>query len=700
MKTLNKIITITVLLFALCFQKNIQAQDSTLLNKNYIGLIGKYSSKSIVIRWAPSSSEAFFMLNKYGYKLEKAQIGKDTVYFKAVWKTVGIFKPADSMVWAKRVDTSNSYQVIAAHCVLGKIYSNLPTKPNFGEIMNRLNEERNLHGFAMVAADFDSTAANLLGVRFEDFDVSPNATYGYRITPLVPTKTLKILGSETFVQAKEEAKIPPPELIENGFEKHVRLDWYNNLHKNYYTAYYLERGDKKGKNFKRLNKVPFTLANDPKNPRVNDQMTYLDSVPQDYIVYSYRLIGINAFGELSDPGKIVYSYGRDRTAPEAAYNVNFADINGQYLNISWKKEKLEKDFIGYNVLRSQNYKGPFQIINDKILDKKTKNFIDTKPIAQEGSFYKIETIDTAGNINWSPGVYAFLNDSIPPAKPTGLSGKADSNGVITLRWNLGKETDIKGYRVFFANQLDHEMTILTGDIWQDTVFTDSVNINTLTKEIYYQIVASDMHYNHSVRSEIIKVVLPDTIRPVKPMFKNILVTDTAVYLSWIPSSSKDVIKHQLYRKKGQGQFTLWKSIEGKAKSALVDQDVKIGEVYAYRIEAIDDFNNKSGFPAEVSGKIYDVGKRKAVDNFKAIYNKDKKRTILTWTYPPSNKYHFAIYRSYNESTFRVYKSVDGTNTIFEDYDLIGNGTYTYAIVAYYKDGGSSGMSERSTIVIK
>jgi len=686
--------------FLFCFQQKIKGQDSSKLTKNYIGMIGKYNGKTNVIRWAPSSSEAFFLLNKYGYKLEKAQIGRDTIYFKAVWKTIGIFKPADSLVWAKRVDTSNSYQVIAAQVALGKINSSLPNKPNFGELMKRLNEERNLHGFALVAADFDSTAANLLGLRYEDYNVTAKATYAYRITPLVPENVLKIQGSNTFVQAIEEAQIPPPELIDIGFENHIRLDWYNSLHKNYYTGYYLEKGDSKGKNFKRLNKVPFTSANDPKNPKISDHMTYLDSVPKDYVVYSYRLIGVNAFGELSEPGPIVFSYGRDRTAPEPAHTVNFADVGGQYLNITWKKDAFENDFAGFNVLRSQNAQGPFQIINDKPLDKKTKNFLDTKPIAQVGSFYKIECIDTAGNNSWSLGVYGFLNDSIPPAKPKGLTGKVDSLGVVTLHWNLGPEEDIKGYRVFFANQIDHEMTILTGDILQDTVFIDSVNINTLTKEIYYQIVAADMHYNHSERSEIIKVILPDTIKPVKPLFSNILVTDTAVYLSWIPSSSKDVIKHRIYRKIGEGQFTLWKTVDGKMSSELIDKNVKIGEIYTYKIEAIDDFNNSSGFPAEISGKIYDVGKRTAIKNVKVVYNKETKRNVLSWEYPLSDKYHFVIYRSYNGSTFRVYHSVDGNKLSYEDWDLLGKGTYTYAIVAYYKDGGSSGMSEKVVVEVK
>jgi len=691
-----------ILIFILFFSNFVTSngQDTSKIEKNYISIIGKYSTNKIVLRWAPTSSAAFYVLNKYGYQIEKAIISRDNKFVKADWKKMGNFKPADSLTWAKRVDTSNSYQVIAAYVALSKFKAPLPPNPNFGELMKRNNEETNLHGFALAAADFDTTAANLLGLRYEDFNIEKNAVYSFRIKSLAPESVLKITGSETYVLTKSEDLMIPPSLEEFGLEKTIILNWYNQLHKNYFTGYYLEKGDANGKNFVRLNKNPMVKLSDPNNAKDKDLFAYIDSVSKDYVTYSYRLVGVNAFGEYSEPGPVVFSYGRDRTPPEEAYDISATDVMGKYLNIQWKKDKYENDFTGFNVLRSNNPEGPFDIINEKPLVKGTLSYLDKNTDPMTGSFYKIEAIDTAGNQGWSLGVHGFLKDSIPPSKPTELTGSVDTNGVVTLRWKLGPEMDIKGYRVYFANQLDHEFSIITGELHQDTVFTDTISLKTLTEDIYYQIAASDRHFNHSIRSEIVKIHKPDTVAPTKPLFKNILVTDSAVYISWIPSSSLDVIKHKVYRKMGEGQFTLWKTIDGKVASNLIDKDVKIGQIYTYKIEAIDDVNNSSGFPAEVSGKIYDVGKRQAIKMVKVVYNKETKRNIITWEYPLSDKYHYVIYRSYNESTFRIYKSVDGDKLSYEDWDLLGKGTYTYAVMAFYKDGGSSGLSKKVVQEVK
>lgn len=702
MKYYKNFRTILLLILSLlCLDKSYGQTDST-EEKHYIGLIGKYNGKANIIRWAPSDNVSFFLLKKYGYKLERAVAARNgtPIKTKAEFKTLGTFKSADSNTWASRVDKTNSYQVIAAHCALSKVYAPLPSSPNFGEIMKRLNEEKSLHGFATMAADFDTTAANLLGLRYEDKNIEPNVSYLYIITSLVPENELKINGNELFIDTKLDTIPPPPKLYEYGAENHIRLDWYHQYYGRYYTAYLVERGDANGKNFKQVSKYPMITATvDAVNDELK-QMTFIDSVPKDYVRYTYRLIGITPFAEYSVPGPSIVSYSRDRTPPIAAHSIDIVDVDQKYLQISWKKDYFEADFTGFNVLRAAIQAGPYYPINEKMLSKNEMRFLDKNPDEINGGFYRIETVDTAGNLNWSLGMMGFLKDSIPPAIPTGLTGTVDSLGVVTLKWNLGPEKDIKGYRVYYANQMDHEFTIQTGDLYQDTVYIDTVNINTLTENIYYQIAAADMHYNHSVRSEILKLHLPDTVRPVKPIFSNILVTDTALYLSWIPSSSKDVIQHNVYRKVGEGKFQLYKTITDQNTTQLKDAQVKIGEVYTYKIEAIDDANLASGFPMEVSGKVYDVGKRKPIENFSGKYNKETKRNELTWTYPASDKYHFAIYRSFNGSDFRAYKSVKGDKNSFEDWDLLGSGSYTYAVIAIYKDGGSSGLTQSVIIDVK
>jgi uncharacterized protein len=678
-------------------QKQPVAKDST---QSYVAMIGKYHKNAVVLRWAPSNNSAFFASLNYGYKVERTIILIDSNFQKINWVSLGVFLPADSSTWQKQVDTTNSFQVIAAQAALGKFRRDVGDDPNLGQILKRYEEESNLFGFSMMSADIDPTAATLLGLRYEDKDVLPNCTYGYRITPLTPKSIIPILSGECFVETRKEGQIYPPELLEWGYENHVRLDWYTQMHKDLYSGYYVERGDKNGKNFVRLNKFPIALLENPAAKKETFQLTHLDEVPRDYEVYSYRLVGIDAFGIETVSPQVIYSYGRDRTPPNNASEVTAEDYKEEAIKIKWKKKDMEKDFVGYNVLRAENPEGPYEILNDKPLPQNLKEFLDKNPDVMSGSFYRIEVVDTAGNRNWSLGVHGFLKDTEAPAQPTGLVGKCDSSGVVTLKWTLGPEMDIMGYRVYYNNQEDHEMTNLTPYPIQDTVFTDTVTLASLTDHRFYQIVAVDRHQNHSVRSAVIEVQLPDTIPPVKPLFSSFLVTDTAVYMSWIPSTSEDAIKHNLYRKQGNSEYSLLQTISDSTVSSITDSKVQIGQVYTYRIEAIDDDGNKSGFPKEVSGKIYDSGKRTPIANVQAAYVADKKHIKLTWKYPPSSKYKYVVYRSYNGSTFAMFKTIAGTENYFEDYKLLGPGTYTYAVRAFYSDGGDSGLSNKVTVTLE
>jgi hypothetical protein len=699
MKISKIYITAAWLLSLMTATLSVRAQDQDTTRGYYIGIIAKYTGDEVVLRWGANDNAAFFTSLQYGYKLERTTLRVGEEYQKLNWKNLGKFLPADSATWERRVDTSNSYQVIAAQAALGTFRRQLGENPNFISLMQRYEEESNLFGFAMMSADLDKVASELLGLRYVDSDVLPDAVYSYRITPLTPDTILVVSAGETFVETQPRSKMAPPELLEWGYENHVRLDWYTHLHISEYSAYYIERGDASGQNFRRMHKHPKALLDNPDAEGQNFQLTFIDSVPKDYVTYSYRIVGVDAFGDEMVGQQIVYSYGRDRTPPTNAYEVKAFDRNENSIRIFWNKKLMEKDFVGYNILKSGNSSGPYTIINAAPLKPKTKEYIDANPDVMRGSFYRVEVIDTAGNRNWSLGVHGFLKDTEAPAKPVGLVGKCDSNGIVTLNWPLGNEIDIMGYRVFYNNQADHEMTNLTPYPVSDTTFTDSVTLASLTEYRFYQIVAVDRHMNHSERSEILEVQLPDTVPPGKPMFENILVTDTAIYLKWIPSYSQDVTKHIIYRKKGTEDYKEWQVVLDTKTKKITDGQVEVGEVYTYKIEALDDDENRSGFPKEVSGKIYDTGKRPSISDFNAEYDKDQKKMNLSWKYPASDQYHYVIYRSYNESTFSMYTTVDGVKNSFVDQKLLGAGTYTYAVRALYKNGGDSGVSEKKEVLL-
>ncbi len=117
-----------------------------------------------------------------------------------------------------------------------------------------------------------------------------------------------------------------------------------------------------------------------------------------------------------------------------------------------------------------------------------------------------------------------------------------------LRWKANTEKDIKGYRIFRSNHPQHEFMNIHPAVVLDTLYIDTININTLTKNIYYRVMAIDLRENRSDLSEILQLKRPDKIPPVTPLIKDFVVEKGRIVLNWLGSSSEDVVLHRIYRK--------------------------------------------------------------------------------------------------------------------------------------------------------
>ncbi|MEJ5262112.1 MAG: fibronectin type III domain-containing protein, partial [Ignavibacterium sp.] len=283
----------------------------------------------------------------------------------------------------------------------------------------------------------------------------------------------------------------------------------------------------------------------------------------------------------------------------------------------------------------------------------------------------------------------------------GLRGMIDSTGIVTLHWPLGKDPDITGYRVYFANAADHEFSNITPYPIQDTVFVDTLNLNTLTKEIYYQIAAVDRNFNHSERSEILKLIKPDIVPPTTPLISKYFVTDTAVVLNIIPSSSDDVAQHILYRK-GEKQND-WIKIKqflfvNELKNQVVDNQVTGPNYYQYAVQAIDSAGNKSEFSPAVGVRVYKSTEDIQIDGLTAQYNQQSKSVSLKWNKPKADVSYYVIYRKVNQNRYENFASVDADKNSFEDKEILSVGEYQYGIKAIYKNGESK-ISLSAPVVI-
>jgi fibronectin type 3 domain-containing protein len=168
------------------------------------------------------------------------------------------------------------------------------------------------------------------------------------------------------------------------------------------------------------------------------------------------------------------------------------------------------------------------------------------------------------------------------------------------------------------------------------------------------------------------------------------VSDEEVYVAWVPSSSEDVVYHQVLRKTGEND---WEEITRvTTETEFTDTDVQKKSTYLYAIEAVDESGLPSGKSNIIRAEVYDTKIREDVGNITAIPEPDERKITLQWEYNPQIACSFQIYRSYNDTGFRIIKTLSPGNYTFSDKLLVGEGGYRYAVRAVHADGGKSPLS--------
>jgi hypothetical protein len=696
------------ILIALVFTTGIYSQQNknkpTAQNKNTtvdsvppirnIQVIARSYGDSIVLRWAPAKATLWHFANKSGYNIIRYEVENKKVVV-STRKILNQFplKPWTLDQWKQKAQRNDSLAAVCAQLLYGKSQAESPQKKknegvNLQESLNKKYELENEHGLALFLADQSPFYANGLGLRFTDKSIVKGKSYAYAIFALTDPKVIKSDTSGVLINTTEIMPMPEmPQVLVEELDRKVKFTWNRMMASMYFTAYYYERSEDGGKTFKKINKNPYTQLAVEQDNTQNSTIELNDSLPKNYKQYYYRITGITPFGDLGKPTPDLAVMGRDRTPPMAPENISAKNIKDNDVRITWTKRIKEPDFSGFLVGKGENASGPFIPLTLQPISTSVFEFTDTSAMAHGTNYYIVSAIDTAGNAGISIPAYVIMMDTIPPAKPTGLSGKIDSTGIVTIRWKPGKEPDLMGYLVYTANDPSHVFIPVTKDFIIDTTFTDSITIATLTKKIYYKVVAFDKNRNPSKYSDALELKRPDKVPPVAPLFNNFVVSDTSVVLNWITSSSNDVVSQILYRRENGGDWKEYVKIDFN-KNSFTDTKVNKKTWYEYCLEAIDDagLHSQKSFPLNV--RVYDSGKRPDIQNLSLTKSSDGKSLLLSWKYPENGNFWFVIYRSYNGSEMMTYKNLASDQHSFVDSNL-KKGVYTYSIKAIYPDGGES-----------
>ncbi len=665
-----------------------------------IGLVSRTSNDSIVLRWLVQNIDLFQKGLKNGYVIDRSE---ETNKKWSAFETVATIKPWPKKQWDDRLliltDTSkNNYKNFSAayDFILGD-EAYLPT--NLSDSI-AIQEAKTENGFtflfSIIISCNDIFAANAMGLRWVDNNVKAGVKYKYRIRFL--NEELNASEIEAIAEPYISTAQSKVYAIEN--ERNIVLKWI--INEEPMIGYSLERSENGGKSFHRLGDA-MTLISEEIDEGSNRIGTLADTSVKLYKPYIYRVIGHTLFADEAEIGQ-VKAMARDRTPASSIFVPNPEPTSGEKAVIEWRLTEKMPDLKGFNVRRDYDREGDFNLkLNESLIPPDKLQFTDENPDPEGTSYYVVETVDTAGNIFRSNPVLLVLVDSFPPTQPVWSFGKIDSNGVVTLVLRINKEKDFMGYRLFRANQEDHEFSVFYESYKRDyfvqgtdSIFHDTISLNSLTGHVFYKAAALDFHYNQSKPSEALKLVRPDTIRPMPPILKNLIISDTAISLVIVPSASKDVGVTKIFRKSPPD--TAWIAFDEVAAKERIYSDLKVtpGKRYEYRLTAVDTNKLVSDYSFSLGGTPYFPSRIDVIRNFKAGYDPDAKQVFLTWDcIPLKHDYDqvtsFVIYRAKGDSKPERYHAIKYENQkfYFIDDDFSTGTSYSYSIKAISKNGAES-----------
>lgn len=649
------------------------------------------TGSGVVLRWAPADYATWRIADTMGYTIKRYTILRsgEVLAPEEIQNPANILtahvKVASLAQWEPFAD--DKYVAIAAECLYGEVETSTAAS-TARAIYQQYRQQQQRFAFALYAADMSPKAAELSGLMYTDTCVNKNEKYLYHVFLANLPDTIRQDTAMDFVNPGIEtpmANLPAPEARSGNLA--VNLQWDITIMRDYYTAYIVERSDDGGATFHALSdENVVSITGD--SPRSANMVYYTDSLPVNNVPFLYRIRGVDCFGRISQPSDSVEACA----APPldmAPTIVNYNVIDNRNVELEWYfPDSLESSVFGFRVY-SQS--GPNQRLH-KIFegtDSRQRHFTDLMPGMT--NYYKVSAYNSDVE-RLSPYVtYVGLIDSFPPAPPVALHGEIDTTGIATISWRANTESDLNGYRVYTSNLPNTEFALLSNSIIKDTVFYTSVNLNTLTRKVYYQVRAIDVRDNLSEPSETLVLTRPDTIPPASPVLRPITaVSGGFPKLVWVASNSSDVAAHAVMRKAlADSAYTDVKTVPQGTISEWSDSTLTTTGIYVYQVVAVDESGNRSE-PSEPQRFVFDF-----VEHIALTVKHDAGQVRLQWTPSVKNVANYVVFRATDDEPLKPYDNVGQCS--YTDAQTTPSHKYRYAVKAVYTDGGESILSEIKAI---
>ncbi len=414
-----------------------------------------------------------------------------------------------------------------------------------------------------------------------------------------------------------------------------------------------------------------------------------------------RAIVTDSFGNETESDKAsCYEYVADRTPSETPAGLT-ASSDENYVSLSWNPVTGDESFSHYRVYRSSEENGEYKLIKNNLT---TVNTYDTNVEYGNTYFYKIDSVDKAGNVSElskavsckvkddeeKPQIYDVYpaNESVISAKNCEITVSASDNAKLA---NLKVE--------YKTNALLSSYTTLkeiTGNTKSNCTITTKLPIADFDNgtEVTLRVTASDAAGN--VADEKIAVYTVDTLAPtVKDLTISKAEGDKNEFtLKWSVENGDDAVCYYIYKQTStDSSYVLYDTVlasTGVAGYSYTDDSFGItSKNVKYKVEAYDKVGNTSSVETETMTL---TGLAKPIPIIHCP------STVVV-----ESEYLFDATESYDDVEITSYKFDfgDGTEIVTNDngkaiHAYAQQGTYTLVLTVTDSDGNSETKTKEIT----
>ncbi|WP_305733173.1 FlgO family outer membrane protein [Trichlorobacter ammonificans] len=365
--------------------------------------------------------------------------------------------------------------------------------------------------------------------------------------------------------------------------------------------------------------------------RVGEEaMTFRDQGLKDGTTYLYAMTAFNLAGAESE-----LSVQLSVTTPPTTGGITVTSGKVRRIPLSWQMHPFEQ-VNGYRLERATAQDGPYREIA-VVNGRERTSYLDTDLADKTTYWYRVSALSKeAGTGGPSPELSATTRD-LPPA-PVKVTAGSGEPRRITISWESAAVADdeVTAYQLYRGEAGQETLSRIAELRAHQTSFRDDEK--PLKDATAYSYVVSAVNAGGAVSTLSARATATTKAVPAMPRGMTAASGEPRrVTLRWQKNPEADITDYVVYRKHDDGEF---RQLKHTQEPGLVDGDLRDGQTYSYRLQAVD----KDGLESPLSEPVTAVTKSlpKPVDG---LLLKDRTARTVTWQKSAqSDVRQYAVYK--------------------------------------------------------